>query len=204
MLRKVRAVLEGAKDRESFFKIIASIFPTRDYRYQLIEKAYDDGKDAFRGKNREGGERYFEHLRSVALILILYLRVKDHRVIAAGLLHDNVEDIPHWTVARIAMEYDAEIALLVESVSKPKDIFPDREECHAVYHDILTRVSREAIFIKLADRLHNLLTLWSCSREKRHRKIKETKKHYLPLAEKHFVLYHELLVAIEELESEGK
>jgi GTP diphosphokinase / guanosine-3',5'-bis(diphosphate) 3'-diphosphatase len=203
MLRKVREILESAKDRESFLKIIASIFPTRDYRYQLIEKAYDDGKDAFRGKSRENGERYFEHLRAVALIVILYLRIKDYRVIAASLLHDNVEDLPHWTIARIAMEYDSEIALLVESVSKPKDTFPDRDECHAVYHDILTRVSREAIFIKLADRLHNLLTLWSCSKEKRLRKIKETKKHYLPLAEKHFILYHELLAVIEELEAGG-
>ena len=204
MLHKVRGILESGKDRKSFFKIIASIYPTRDYRYRFIEKAYKDGKDAFRGVLREGGERYFEHLRAVALILTLYLRREDHRIIAAGLLHDNVEDSPLWTIDRIAQEYDDETAFLVECVSEPKDLFPDKVECVSVYRGRFGRTSRDPIYIKMADRLHNNMTLWACSEEKRRHKIEETKRYYLPLSEQHFILYHELLAAIEELEAGGQ
>lgn len=202
MLQKIRGILESAKNRESFFKIVASIYPTRDYRYILIEKAYNDAKDAFREKKRESGERYFEHLRAVALIIMLYLRVRDHRLIAAGLLHDIVEDIPSWTIARIEAEYGEEIALLVEWISEPKDLFLDEDECKRVYHSRFSEAPRELFIIKMPDRFHNLSTLWPCSKEKRRRKIEETKRYYLPYAEKHLVLLHEIEAIIEELEVE--
>jgi hypothetical protein len=45
-----------------------------------------------------------------------------------------------------------------------------------------------------------MLTLWTCTEEKRKRKVEETVAYYLPFAEEHFILYHELLEAIEVLE----
>lgn len=70
MLEKVRAILVQQENRASFFRRVAVYFPTLDWRYRLIEKAYNDAKDAFRGKYRDNGEeRYFEHIRSVTLIL---------------------------------------------------------------------------------------------------------------------------------------
>jgi (p)ppGpp synthase/HD superfamily hydrolase len=202
MLKKVKAILENAGDRTDFFRIIASIFPTRSPEYKLIERAYDAGKDAFRGDLRESGERYFEHLRAVSLILCRYLMIEDHETIGGGLLHDNVEDKPEWTVARVALEFGEGVALIVESVSTPLDLFPDKGKCLEVFHRRLAKSSRRIISVKLADRLHNLLTLWVCSEEKKLRKIKETKRFYLPLAREHCILYHELLAAIEELEAD--
>jgi (p)ppGpp synthase/HD superfamily hydrolase len=201
MLKKVKDILRHAGNREDFFRIVASLFPTRSPEYKMIERAYDAGKDAFRGNLRESGERYFEHLRAVALILMLYLMSEDHREISAGLLHDNVEDKPEWTVDRVAAEFDGEVALIAETVSMPYDLFPEKEECLEVYHRRLADAPRRIIRIKLSDRLHNHLTMWVCSEEKKRRKIEETKRFYLPLAKKHFILYHELLAAIEELEA---
>ena len=199
MLAKVKNILAGAHDKKKFFKIIATLYPTLDWRYKLIEKAYKDAKDAFRETRREDGQRYFEHLRAVALIAILYLRTHDYRIIVAALLHDIVEDIPSWTIERVRAEYGEEIALLVEWMTKPSADFPDKEECHLVYHRRFIHAPREFFILKMADRLHNLLTMWVCTAEKRARKIGETRRFYLPFAEKHFILIHELEAAIEEL-----
>lgn len=201
MLRKVKAILADYKSRDAFFRIIASIYTTNDWRYQLIERAYQDAKDAFRGINRVGGERYFEHLRAVALILILYLRVTDYRLIVAALLHDIVEDIPSWTIERVRQQYGSDIAALVEWMTEPSDIFSDKAECLRVYHKRFAEAPRDVFKIKLADRLHNLLTMWSFKLERRKRKIEETKTYYLPFAEMHIILIHELEAAIAELEA---
>ncbi|MDD5165418.1 MAG: hypothetical protein PHG25_02690 [Candidatus Pacebacteria bacterium] len=75
--------LTAAENRESFFRRIAQIYPPSDHRYKLIEKAYNDAKDAFRYMRREGGERYFEHIRAVMLILIDYLRVTGSMLLLA-------------------------------------------------------------------------------------------------------------------------
>jgi (p)ppGpp synthase/HD superfamily hydrolase len=188
MLEKVRVVLATGTNRESFFKIISRLYPTLDPRYIAIEKAYDAMKDAFRGKSRESGERYFEHLRSVALIMILYLRVKDFELIMAGLLHDASEDVEYWPVPRIRRSFGNRVAMYVERLDKGNQVE-------------LETADREFFLIKLSDRLHNLLTLGACPSDKIRRKVEETKLHYLPYAEKYLILYHEILAIIEELES---
>jgi (p)ppGpp synthase/HD superfamily hydrolase len=200
-ITEIKAILKKYPDRKSFFRLIAAIYPTLDPKYLLIRKAYDDAKDAFRGVKRQGGERYFEHLRAVALILIVYMRVTDYRIIVAALLHDIFEDVPSWTIERIRREYGDEIAYFVECLSKPNRIFKSKEECEYVYERRLKAARRGVILIKMPDRLHNLITLWSCSAEKRARKVAETKRFYLPLAEKHFLLYHEIRDALEMLEA---
>lgn len=205
MPRKPRpqyAFLVSAENRESFFRRIRRFLPERDPRYQLIRRAYGVAKDAFRHIHRERGERYFEHLRAVALILIDHLRVRDHTLIIAALLHDIVEDVEHWTIARVDAEFGSEVALLVEWLTKPnKKEYPCKEERDRVYHDRFRFAPRKFFFIKLADRLHNLLTLDGCSAEKRLRKIEETRREYLPYAERELILLHELEAALEEARS---
>ncbi len=197
--------LSAAENRASFFRRISHFFPRLDPRYKLIEKAYNYAKDAFREKYRDDGEtRYFEHIRAVALILIDYLRVKDYRLIIAALLHDIVEDIPSWTIERVRMEFGEEVALLVEYMTKPSGEYPNKKDRDAVYHSRFRSAPREFFLIKLADRLHNLLTLWACTEEKRKRKIEETRMYYMPYAEEHFILYHELLAVIGQLEAPHK
>lgn len=193
--------LAAAENRKTFLRRISLLFPTFDPRYQAIERAYNYAKDAFRGKSRESGERYFEHVRAVTLIVIDYLRVKDYRIIIAAILHDLVEDIPSWTVERVSREFGEYVALLVEYLSKPPKSFGTKAERDHAYHGRFDAAPREFFLLKLADRWHNTLTLRSCSKEKRERKIAETREHYLPHAEKHLILYHELTEAIEFAQS---
>lgn len=181
------------ESRTTFFSRIARLYPETDPRYKLIEKAYSTAKDAFREVKRESGERYFEHLRAVTIILIDILRIKDYRMICAGILHDIVEDIPSWTVARIALEFDEDIAGMVDWLTKVDD--------H--YHCRLARAPRRVKIIKLADRFHNLTTMWACSKEKIKRKVEETKRWYLPIAEDEIILIHEIERAIAKLEKDN-
>lgn len=196
--------LKVAENRETFFRRISFFYPKLDPRYQLIQKAYNDAKDAFRGLYRDDQEtRYFEHIRAVTLILIDYLRITDHEMIIAALLHDIVEDIPSWTIGRVQAEFGERVAFLVEYLTKPpKDEYTSKEERDRVYHSRFRFAPREFFLLKLADRFHNVITLWNCDEEKRKRKIEETRKYYLPHAEDHFILYHELHEAIEALEKQ--
>jgi len=201
MLEKVKPLLKEAGDRKKFFRRVASFLPPTDQRYRLIEKAYDFAEEAFQGRQRDSGERYFEHLGGVDLILIDYLRIKNYILLIAGILHDIIEDIPSWTIERVRAEFGDEVALLLDYLSKPsKEEYPSGEERVEVYHRRFENAPREFFLIKLADRLHNLLSMWSLSPEKRAKKIEETKRYYLPYAEKHLILLHELEEAIEELE----
>jgi GTP diphosphokinase / guanosine-3',5'-bis(diphosphate) 3'-diphosphatase len=194
--------LKAAETRETFLRRISLLYPSLDPRYIAIERAYNDAKDAFRGKYRDDGEtRYFEHIRAVALIVIDYLRIKDYKIIIAAILHDIVEDIPSWTIERVRIEYGDEVALYVEYLSKPsEDIYPNREEREGVYHSRFESAPREFFIIKLSDRLHNLLTLFACESEKQKRKLEETRRYYLPHAEKHLILLHEIEDAMSNLE----
>jgi len=196
--------LEEFENRDSFFKRISWLFPKRDKRYKLIERAYNDAKDAFRGVYRADKEtRYFEHIRATALILIEYLRVKDHELIVAALLHDIVEDVPSWTTQRIENEYGEQVALLVDYLTKPDESnYSSKQKRNELYHARFRFAPREFFLIKLADRFHNLYTLWNCSKQKQERKVEETEKYYLPHAEKHLILYHEMEKQIEILREE--
>ncbi len=186
--------LSAAENRETFFTRIAMFFPVSDHRYQTIQRAYNCAKDAFRGKYRDDGKtRYFEHLRSVALILLDYLRVKDYELIVAALLHDIVEDIPSWTIERVRAEFGDRVALLVDWLSKPPlSEFSSKKERDRVYHQRFSNAPRDFFLIKLSDRWHNLLTLESCSTDKIARKVEETRTHYLPYAEDQCILIHEI------------
>ena len=212
MLTKVKALLQlgihtdkEVEDRKKFFARVALTFSSYDPRYRLIEKAYNDAKDAFRDVVRDGGGRYFEHLRGVTLIVMDYLRITDHEIIIASLLHDIVEDKPEWTIDRIAREYGPRVAMLVDYLSKPQlELYGgDRNKRDTAYHERFRSAPREFFYIKLSDRLHNLLTLWESTKEKRIRKIKETELYYLHYAEEHCILIHELEAAMDELKQEA-
>ncbi len=201
MLERIRKLYAGRENRQSFFTTVGWYFPKGSAEYILIERAYSTAKDAHRKKKREDGARYFEHLRAVALIMMRYMRIRDANIIAAALLHDIVEDIENWNQERLAVEFNQTIGELVWWVSKPSVTLFDgnKEARNRQYHNNLGRAPREALLIKLADRLHNLLTLWGCDEEKQRRKVVETQDFYLALAEKEFVLVHELEAAINEI-----
>lgn len=197
LLSKLSLFLGG--NREDFFqKTIQQFLSKYDPGYALIEKAYNIAKKEFAKVLRDGGERYFEHLRDVTLICILWLRVKDPNAITAYILHDLSEDFPLiWPIERIEKEFNAEIAYYVDCMTKPKKIeFASAEMRDNAYHIRLESAPISVKKGKLADRLHNIITLDGCPTEKQVRKIAETEGWYIITADKHGILYHELIEAL--------
>lgn len=188
--------LHQSENRDTFFRRIHSFILPYHEGALLVADAYNASKEGHRGSKRSRGERYFEHCRAVAIILIDIVGVRDWETIAAALLHDHMEDCRGWTKARIQKKWGAEVAKLVAAVSMPEGDFPDRETRMAAYHaQFLAAISGgnlRALMIKLADRLHNLSSCESVSYERQWRMVDETEELYLPLSEKHGILYREL------------
>lgn len=201
---KLGFLRSATENRDSFFGRIGEIFPPTDERYKLISKAYETAKDTFDKKYRDSGVRYFEHLRGVSLITLVHLRMRDAHLISAAMLHDIIEDCPDWPFERVERNFGERIATLVWWLSKKDDPALSKEENDRRYHRQLKDAPREAIIIKMADRLHNLMTMWSQDQEKIQRKVSETLNFILPLAEEHMVLVHELEDVLDMLGKQQK
>lgn len=176
--------LEKNENRDTFFRRVHQFVLPYHEDALLIAKTYQVSKDAFRGKKRARGERYFEHCRAVALILMDVFGVYDPEVVMAALLHDAIEDCG-YTREQIALTFGENVAMLVDGVSIPEGNFANREDRMAAYHQkFLAAVAKDVrvLLIKLADRLHNLSTCHSLSREAQQKNVKETEEFYIPLA----------------------
>lgn len=150
---------------------------------ELIEKAYEYAAEMHKNQFRKSGEPYIVHVIEVAYILAT-LRVGP-KTIAAGLLHDVIEDCEVCKEDFIK-EFDEEIYTLVDSVTKIGNIeFKDEKEYLAANHrKILIAMARDirVILIKLVDRLHNMRTLEFQSPEKQKKIASETLDVYAPIA----------------------
>ncbi len=149
----------------------------------LIRRAYEFSGKAHQGQVRESGEPFIVHCLNVAMILAeLHL---DSTTIAAGLIHDVVEDT-EYTLDRIRDEFGEELASLVDGVTKLGTVeFKSREEQQVEYfRKMLLSMARDirVILIKLADRLHNMRTLHHLNTDRRKRIARETRQVYCPLA----------------------
>ena len=138
-------------------KKILSYSPSADLN--LIRKAYEFAKKAHSGQHRVSGELFIFHPLEVAKILAdLEL---DLTTIAAGLLHDVVEDT-QYTIDDIQTNFGSEIALLVDGVTKLGKLeFKTKEEQQAEnLRKMFFAMAKDIriILIKLADRLHNMRT----------------------------------------------
>ena len=171
--------------RDKFFKIIDKEIGLEDR--EKIEWAYALAKQFHREQMRDEGVRYFEHCRDVAVLLIKYGPSTPDEIIV-GFLHDIYEDqfVPRGMIRHLFGQ-EVNEALKILSHEKPfykshGKIIKTQENIKA-YYDGIRKSSKLIRRVKLADRLHNLLTLEFCKPEKRIRKIKETREYILPIAE---------------------
>ena len=149
----------------------------------LLRRAYEYSEKAHRGQVRESGEPYINHCLAVAMILAE--QHLDTATIAAGMIHDVVEDT-EYSLEAVTKHFGDEIAELVDGVTKISGVsFKSREEEQVEYfRKMLLSMAHDirVIVIKLADRLHNMRTLEYCDPEKRIRIATETGDVYGPLA----------------------
>jgi GTP diphosphokinase / guanosine-3',5'-bis(diphosphate) 3'-diphosphatase len=193
------------ENRASFEARLIGKFSPEDIRNIMF--VYDVPKYAHghKGQKRESGERYYEHPRSVTLILLDECGVTDPAIIKGALMHDVGEDTgflgnAHYlSYPQLIMEIEYRAGLIageetgeiVGCLTKPTGIDVN-DKTKNIKEELYRRnlsSSPKALLVKMADRLHNLRTLGSCTPEKQQRKIKETEEFYFPLFEKVLTKY---------------
>lgn len=152
----------------------------------LIEKAYNLAVEAHGDQRRKSGEPYIIHPLWVAIILADL--EMDKETIAAGMLHDVVEDTK-FTEEDIRKEFGAEVALLVDGVTKLGRLSYSSDKLEVQAENLRKMFLAMAkdirvIIIKLADRLHNMRTLQFMTPAKQKEKAKETMDIYAPIAQR--------------------
>lgn len=148
----------------------------------LVARAYVFAEQAHKGQKRKSGDPYFVHVLATAERLKEWNM--DDATVAAGLLHDVVEDTgtPRETIVK---EFGEEIAFLVDGVTKLSHIkYRGTEEKIENLRKMILALSKDlrVIFIKLADRLHNMQTLSAVPPQKQKRIALETNEIYAPIA----------------------
>ena len=154
-----------------------------NYDVELLDKAYQTAKKLHEGQFRKSGEPYIIHPMAVAEILA-QLKMDDVGV-AAGLLHDVVEDTV-YTLEDCRRDFGDEIALIVDGVTKLKSLNYESEKDseNETIRKMFLAMSKDirVLIIKLADRLHNMRTIDYMTPQKIKQKSKETLEVYSPLA----------------------
>jgi guanosine-3',5'-bis(diphosphate) 3'-pyrophosphohydrolase len=151
----------------------------------IVLRAFETGAYAHQGQTRKSGEPYILHPVAVARILA-NMRM-DYGSVAAAILHDTIEDTA-LTRQEIESRFGEEIADLVDGVTKlDKMKFRTRHEADAEsFRKLMLAMSKDlrVIFIKLADRLHNMRTLGAMDPNSRRRIARETLDIYAPIADR--------------------
>ncbi len=166
---------------EKFLGDLLAINP--NYDIELLERAYRIADEVHEGQLRKSGEPYISHPAAVTLILAEL--GMDECTLAAGLLHDTVEDTP-YTLEDLKRDFGEDVALLVDGVTKLSSlVYESKEERQAeTLRKMFLAMSKDirVLIIKLADRLHNLRTINYMNEKQIHEKCKETLDIYAPLA----------------------
>ena len=169
---------------------------------ECVAKAYRFAREAHAEVLRKSGEPYLNH--PVAVAMILAEVGVESAVIAAALLHDVIEDTDH-TNEEISKCCGEQVAMLVDAVTsvhkeyanshKPSEYSVDKTELDKMSFEKLVKQVESnrrlvfSLYIKAADRIHNLSTIDIMSGEKKHNKTDETEYDYLPLFKRFGLTY---------------
>jgi len=140
---------------------------------------------AHRDQWRKAGDAYILHPCSVARIIAEEMEIADPEIMAAALLHDTIEDVPEVTSEVIRRRFGAHVQAIVEGCTKITHESTDRRQrAHLTHRKLFYGASLrpEVMLVKLADRLHNLRTLYALPKKKRHQVADETLNIYAPLS----------------------
>ena len=156
-------LLTNEKEEITIEKIIKELRKrgAPEEKLDMVKKAYEFAFKIHEGQPRESGEPYIVHPLHVAWNL-LCMNIYDVNMIGAGLLHDTLEDAKkeiNLTKEDLEREFNKDIAHLVDGVTKIKIKTDDKVQIN--FRKIVEglTVAPIIIFIKLADRLHNMATL---------------------------------------------
>ncbi|EYU45888.1 hypothetical protein ABFS82_04G093100 [Erythranthe guttata] len=158
------------------------------FRDDFVIKAFYEAEEAHRGQKRKSGHPYLQHCVETAILLANI--GASSTVVAAGLLHDTIDD-SSVTCEQISASLGSEVAHLVEGVSelsqlsklaRENDTATKTDEADRMHTMFLAMADARAVLIKLADRLHNMITLDALPPAKQERFAKETSEIFVPLA----------------------
>ena len=179
LMEKVDSYIKDPKEREK------------------ILDAYYYAKEKHAGQYRKSGEEYIIHPLNVAMILTSIY--SDSECLVAALLHDVIEDCD-VDVEEFKEKFGLTVYKLVDGVTKLGRLHfsTDNEYLVEYYRKIIVGMSEDVrvIIVKLADRLHNMRTLWAMPLEKQKKKSKEVLEIFAPLA--HHLGIHKIKSELED------
>ncbi len=171
---------------KNFDELLVRLKKDGPSRVGEMKKAWDFCKIAHAGQSRKNGEPYASH--PLATVCIVVEWKLDGTSIIAGFLHDTIEDAG-VTREEIEKEFGEDVALLVDGVTKVSRVKLKNKKSEVTVENLRKLVlvmskDLRVVFVKLADRLHNMRTLEHLEEGNRKRISKETLEIYAPLAER--------------------
>lgn len=171
ILRRYRLILRHARER------------LKDGDAKKIKKAFEIAYEAHKDVRRKSGEPYIYHPLEVARIVVDEMGLGATSIVCA-LLHDVVEDT-EIELKDIEGQFGTKISKIIDGLTKIKDASDKSLSMQAEnFKKMLLTISEDirVVFIKIADRLHNMRTLESMPRDKQLKIKSETEYVYAPLA----------------------
>lgn len=173
---------------EADFQLLKTLFNNYPHPIDMavIEKGWQFAVEAHRGQKRLTGEPYVNHPLQTAIILARWKLDQD--AIIAGLLHDVIEDAGIKR-SEINRDFSKQVGRLVEGVTKISNI-KLRGSVDQVFVENLRKMflamakDIRVVLVKLADRTHNMRTLYALDKDRQKKIAKETLEIYAPLAER--------------------
>lgn len=202
MLNDIKEAIEKHSDKLGLLRLAASVYGRKSDDFIAISHGFHDVRNAFANKSRHTGGAYHRHCASTAAIIIMYQRLtetKDVNLVLAALYHDVVEDLKEegWSEEHLLFRTNKDVCSLVDSVTKPeKYVLSTEDEYVASTYLKVESGGKRSVILKVADRIHNLMTPFGDMRIK----IMHTRKYLVPLAQQHDVLVNELVEVCNELE----